>query len=1100
MVDLISKPIQRVKKAPVGGRFTIQAGLKDLDKNLLVPFVAPTVITPSRPSIPEKPITEKGLISKAITKIKKIANTPIKVGDREDAEVKLGVDIGRLKKVGQFGIDVLREIPRSVLRVVLEATEQAGITNLGKIETKELGGEFGEAVLGKEPIEKFGAFGKKTLEAFGAKEEIAGKFAIPVGVAFTLVDFIPGGKVGKRLLKSIAKTDKVDDIIKFIGKTKVLKNIDETDKLKLANQLVDKKTVQEVSQSIDNFAKNVAQAGKAVKAVKLTAIDKITEAIKKAKPLRKEQEAILTAERARQTARIAAVGKRVKGEKGFFAQLGQLKGKISKKQFEPIRGKIKQTDIDDLFNTIEKADDLLPFEKITTKGSLAKLLDGSIPTRNEMELLRQIFPGELAGEVLKKLPLSKKVIQGLAEVLNVPRAIMASFDLSAPFRQGMFLIGRPKRFSSAFKDMFKYAFSNKAYQGLIDNIKARPTYKLMKKSNLALTEVGSVKLSGREEAFMSSLAEKIPLGGKIVKASNRAYTGFLNKLRADVFDDLIKKADSLGIKQTDKLVDDMSRFISSATGRGSLGKLDKASVALNTVFFSPKLIASRVNLLNPYFYATLDPFVRKEALKSLLTFGGVAGTTFGLSKMGGLSVGADPRNADFGKIKVGNTRYDVLGGFQQYIRLAGQFISGEIVSSTSGRTMTLGEGYKPMTRKDILQRFFENKLSPVASFVTALASGKTAIGQDVRVPAEVINRFIPMVTQDMFDLFQEKGAKGILQSLPAIFGVGVQTYGKQELIYGKNPLRQPTAEIRPVLGLAETIAEKTIGKEPLIKSRAFNVEVFYDQLLNLPREEAAEIFNEIEKANPDLADKLRDIVREREAGITVEDKDLKSKDVQSGARAFAIKKNLDKLGAKEEKATLWKEYVEKGIITDAVADQLFILLDDKDFDKPVSERTPFETLMAVFKGLTIDPINVAKAVFTKEKLGKVEGKLVELQRDFGEPYLNKDGSLNPKGSAFLRKELAREFGIPESQLPALIREHIVPVSAGGDNSNSNLQLIPTELHKSYTALDTATGKAVKAGKLSRTEATEIMRALKVDGKITIEDAFREIEYLSQQTQ
>jgi len=37
MVDLISKPIQRVKKAPVGGRFTIQAGLKDLDKDLLVP-------------------------------------------------------------------------------------------------------------------------------------------------------------------------------------------------------------------------------------------------------------------------------------------------------------------------------------------------------------------------------------------------------------------------------------------------------------------------------------------------------------------------------------------------------------------------------------------------------------------------------------------------------------------------------------------------------------------------------------------------------------------------------------------------------------------------------------------------------------------------------------------------------------------------------------------------------------------------------------------------------------------------------------------------------------------------------------------------------
>ena len=46
----------------------------------------------------------------------------------------------------------------------------------------------------------------------------------------------------------------------------------------------------------------------------------------------------------------------------------------------------------------------------------------------------------------------------------------------------------------------------------------------------------------------------------------------------------------------------------------------------------------------------------------------------------------------------------------------------------------------------------------------------------------------------------------------------------------------------------------------------------------------------------------------------------------SGDRALAIKKELDKLETKEEKAALWDDYTKKGIITKKVANQLKILI------------------------------------------------------------------------------------------------------------------------------------------------------------------------------
>ena len=634
-------------------------------------------------------------------------------------------------------------------------------------------------------------------------------------------------------------------------------------------------------------------------------VQKVITALKEAKPIRKTQEALYTKARGIKLAKSLEAGKKVTGEKGFYEELGQLKGELPKVQYESLRGKIGQEDIDNLFIKVKDSPLLNEWDKITAREGLAKVfgqMGGTVPTEGELKLLNKTFGPDFVKAVSDKRSLLTKFAKAGLEISNIPRSLMASFDLSAPLRQGLFLLGRPKQFFPAFAKQFKYFGSEKAFRAGQEEIVRRPTFELMNESRLALTDMDNV-LTAREERFMSSWAEKIPLAGKVVRMSGRAYTGFLNKLRADVFDDLLQKAEMQGLdpKNNPDLTKSLANFINTATGRGGLGPLERAATAFNSFFFSPRLMASRLKLLYPGFYMGLDPFVRKEALKSLLTFSSMGLTVLGLAKMAGAEVNIDPRNADFGKIKVGNTRLDPWGGFQQYIRLAAQLISGKIVSSTTGQIMTLGEGYRPLTRLDILERFIEYKEAPLFSFATALLKGQTAIGEKIDLPTEIANRFIPMVVGDMYDLYKEKGLEGMFVAPLAIFGIGIQTYGpKEDTPYG-------------MYQKLETLA---------------------------PKEKAIEIIK-LKKTDPVLFGKVKKLIIQKRIGITPEEEALANYSVEE--RGQRIIDQLNKLEP-EQKAIYVKKLKVGGILTDNVMKQIKILkikeLQQKQQEKETLGQSP----------------------------------------------------------------------------------------------------------------------------------------------------------------
>jgi hypothetical protein len=374
----------------------------------------------------------------------------------------------------------------------------------------------------------------------------------------------------------------------------------------------------------------------------------------------------------------------------------------------------------------------------------------------------------------------------------MPRSIMSSFDLSAPFRQGIFLVGR-KEFWKSFAGMFKQFGSKETFEGIQASIRSRPTYRKMTEAGLALSEMDG-PLHTREEQFMSDwAATKLGPVSAMVRASNRAYVGFLNKLRADVFDDILKKSVDAGIDfdADPKALKDIARFVNAATGRGDLGKLNQAAPVLSGLLFSPRLMASRIAMLNPMTYASYSPVVRKEALKSLLSFGAMATTVIGLAAAGGADVETDMRSSDFAKIKIGDTRFDMLGGFQQYLKFFAQQITGK-KKTASGKLVEFGPGFGKESAWDSFLTALRTKFSPVAGFIADARDGENVIGEEFNLGVEdpkklsswmkndAVQMFVPLFLQDLTEAMEEYGLKGALTGVPAVFGVGVQTYKPKE--------------------------------------------------------------------------------------------------------------------------------------------------------------------------------------------------------------------------------------------------------------------------------------------------------------------------------
>lgn len=531
--------------------------------------------------------------------------------------------------------------------------------------------------------------------------------------------------------------------------------------------------------------------------VALSAEQKFLNALKEAKVARSELGRMYHQTRRKLSGSLGEMQSKSTGEETSYAMLRHLKGKKLAEQppqFTPLRGSLEQSDVDELLVKVHSADRLQPFERLKADEGLRKVFDGEIPQPAEMALLKDVFGKETVSEIAKLRPWSYKMVDKITAISNFPRAMMASFDASAPLRQGLVLtVSHPRKAAQAFKESWKQTFNPELYAEWLNKLKDHKLYPLMEDSKLYIADPTreAAGLAGKEERFMTDtlvdwegLKKKLPNVGPVIeravnmglapiRASERNYTTYLNKLRVDTFAQMADNFISQGMvpEENPELYKGLASFINSATGRGNMAGLQRSAQILNATFFSPRLMKARFDFLNPVYYKNLPPEVRKQALTDVgKTIG--AGLTFvGMMKLGGAKVETDPRSSDWMKPRIGNTRFDPWGGFQQYVKLFSRLATKE--------TKTSGGQVKPLDKMgssqwDEIKRFFSYKVAPTPAYVREMLSGKKTMGGKFEYLAE--EKIIPMVVQDLKEIYDENPSLLFMAGPLQFFGMGVQTY------------------------------------------------------------------------------------------------------------------------------------------------------------------------------------------------------------------------------------------------------------------------------------------------------------------------------------
>lgn len=402
------------------------------------------------------------------------------------------------------------------------------------------------------------------------------------------------------------------------------------------------------------------------------------------------------------------------------------------------------------------------------------IFTGNIATAGDFKLLYKVLGKDFQKVAAKWLHEPTTTGAKIVDWLNLPRATMASMDLSMTFRQGLLLsIQHPVIAARAFGKQTKAFASEKWWKEQNDVLIQRKTYQEALVDGLPSIDIDGAMWQ-RQEGFMSELSKRLPF----VKRSERAAATYLNELMFGAYEANVPLMKAMGASASE--VTKFTQMLGALAGRGTFPKsFEKYLPMLNSMLFSPRLQLSRLQVLQSM--ASKNKYVRDYATKAFVKFMGGGLTLLSALNITGLGtfVWNDPRSSDFGKLVIGDTRLDIWTGYAQYARFAAQLLTGE---STSASGYTYGKG-----RGETVGKFIQSKSSPAAGLIIDLFVGEDYEGDPLfsdtgELIEQVYERFTPLFVQSLREAHEIGGINAALLTIPEGFGIGAITYGNDVLI------------------------------------------------------------------------------------------------------------------------------------------------------------------------------------------------------------------------------------------------------------------------------------------------------------------------------
>ena len=288
-----------------------------------------------------------------------------------------------------------------------------------------------------------------------------------------------------------------------------------------------------------------------------------------------------------------------------------------------------------------------------------------------------------------------------------------------------------------------------------------------------------------EEQFPSLLPERVPVLGKVFKASDVAFRGSALRMRTGLFDLLTKQMEENGVDITDPYqLKSIGTVINSLTARGQWGKRGEMG-GVRLVLWAPRMIKGNIDVLTAHTGQDISSFARKQAGINLLKI--ITETALFMMIANALrpkSIEYDPRSSDFGKLKIGDTRFDFTGGAGSLVTLAARLITNSTKNPTTGEIKQYGSGFGQASRFDILIDFLSNKTTPFARRIVDRLRGRTYEFEKPRllkpyVGSEIYSLTTPIAIQNFVELKDDASADRVAGAIADVIGISTYSFDKK---------------------------------------------------------------------------------------------------------------------------------------------------------------------------------------------------------------------------------------------------------------------------------------------------------------------------------